>query len=237
MRSALEAYGKLPRSERLLPRPPNPRRDRMVWPDQDWKRPTDILDLQVVDRGLPFDDMEPFDIRHPDYYEIDRLWLTPGEFQAFLPAQLSRGARTRVTGAAVDRLVYHSHLIVGSMVWREDEILRQELDSEVASIQGSNVTLRFSGAFEFDAHNEWNGTRYRGSLLGEAVYDTRAGRFTAFEMLARGQHTLDEFRIDMHRGSTHTTTVGMLVTLNGESRQDRFFPGDYLYGYPEEWKR
>lgn len=237
MREALERYEALPRSERLLPDPLDPARDRMRWADEGWKRPDGVLDLRVVKRGLPFADMEEFDIRHPDYYGLDHLWLAPAEFRSLVPAPLAVGSRRIVTGAFVDRLVYDSHLVIGSWVWRENEIRRAEVAAEVVAVRGRQATIRFEGDFELAADNDWNHSRYRGNLLGEATWDAEAGRFTAFELLARGEHTLRDLRENLHRGSTLTTTTGMLVTMNGDEADDRIFPGNYLYGYPADWKR
>ena len=237
MRQALERYERLPRSERLLPRAPDPEADRMRWADEGWTRPDGVLDLRVVKRGLPFEDMDEFDIRHPDYYGLDRLWLRPSEFRSLVPAPLAVGARTTVSGPLVDRLVYDSHLVIGSWVWRENEIRRAEFTSEVVAVRGREATLRFEGVFELVADNEWNHSRYRGQLLGEAIWDAASGRFRTFEMLALGEHTLRELRENLHRGGTLTTSVGMLVTLNGEEADDRLFPGNFLYGYPADWRR
>ena len=76
MQRGLEAYARLPKSERLLPREPDAASDRVDTPAAEAEPPTGGLVLRVVTRGLAESGVDLNDTRHSRFYKLDRVWLT-----------------------------------------------------------------------------------------------------------------------------------------------------------------
>ena len=74
-------------------------RKDMVQPAADW------IKIRTTTRSYAFEGMEFFDQRHPDYYKLDRLWLTPETARTMVPSTLKQGEVAQITGRALDHLV------------------------------------------------------------------------------------------------------------------------------------
>lgn len=69
------------------------------------------------------------------------------------------------------------------------------------------------------ASTQWNQGAYAGNLIGRAVYDAGARRFTELELLSLGTYTQAPMQPNMHAGSP-TSQVGALTTLNPQNDAD-----------------
>jgi hypothetical protein len=235
LRGALAEYRRMPRSERVLATPIDPKRDRLSVPSDMFRKPAGSLDLRVVKRSYPFPSMTSFDVRNPLYYSIDRLWYRQDELTGWVPSERRVGARAAVRGPVLERLVTLGHLVQSQSPWQASDIRRGDLTSTVTQVEGSRVTVRITGDLELKATTQWNQGSYRGNLIGSAVYDSAARRFERFELLSLGTHTQSPMQPNMHTGSP-TSQVGSLITLNPlADADDRLPPTQWFYGYPRGW--
>ncbi len=227
MREGLENYRKMPRSERLLPKAPHPTDDRMLPAQQKPSAPPDGLVLRAFGRGLG-KEVGDFCPLKSDYYLIDRLWYTREEAMEFLPGRLEAGASKEITGPVFDGLVL-LHFKGGGPQWQPADIKERQLTSEVFAVDGATVSLRLTGRVVLDADNAFNKQSYRPDLIGTLTYDTGERRFTGFELLAYGSHSVGEK--DQISGGSTEVPYGVLFSLNGSNENDRQAP-TRLHAYP-----
>jgi hypothetical protein len=235
MRTALAEYRRLPASERVLAAAVDISRDGLTPHSEMFRKAPGTLDLRVVRRSYPFAGMTSFDVRHPMYFGIDRLWYKPSEYAAWIPSDRRVGASAAVRGPALDRLIMLSHLLASQSPWRPSDIRRGEMTSRITAVDGNRLTLRITGEVDVKASTQWNQGAYTGNLIGRAVYDAGARRFTEFELLSLGTHTQSPMQPNMHAGSP-TSQVGALITLNPQNDPDnQMLPAQWFYGYPRGW--
>lgn len=231
MQKGLAAYSRMPKSERLLPRAPDARTDKVDIGTDDPKPPRDGLILRMVSRGLPMLGVSEQDTRHSSFYKLDRVWFTREQARSFLPADLKTGARTQVRGPALNILV---RLNLGTFIqpnpaWNAEDVRSAVLNSEVTSVKGNLAEVRFSGNAELRSDNRYNRRSYTPKLLGSANYDTRTQAFTKFELLAVGTHTIGDVGEDArtYARGPKSMPLGVLFTINGTNHNDRVVPHFY----------
>lgn len=231
MRKGLAAYSQLPKAERLLPRAPDPKTDKIETLTDDPKPPHNGLVLRMVSRGLPFVGVSEQDTRHASFYKLDRVWFTHEQARSFLPTDLKVGAKTMVRGPALNILV---RLNLGTFIqpnpaWNAEDVRSLSLNSEITSVKGSVAEARFSGAAELRSDNRFNHRSYTPKLLGSGTYDTQTQAFTKFELLAVGTHTVGEAGQDAqtYARGPKSMPLGVLFTINGTNSNDRVVPHFY----------
>jgi hypothetical protein len=229
MRKGLEAYAKLPKSERLLPRAPDPRTDQLDIAAEDAEPPRDGLVLRMVSRGLPTPGISEQDTRHSSFYKLDRVWYTKAQAREFLPTELKAGAKTQVHGPALAILV---RLNLGTFIqpnpaWNAEDVRRAVLNSEVTAVKDGIAELRFTGEADLHADNQYSNRKYSPKLLGKATYDTKTQKFVTFELVAVGTHTLGDRGEDPRAPGPRSMPLGVLFTLNGTNANDDVIPHYY----------
>ncbi len=234
MQRGLEAYSKLAKSERLLPREPVADSDRVVARSADAQPPDGGLVLRMVTRGLDDSNVGRDDTRHSSFYKLDRVWLTREQARSFVPLTLRAGERTTVRGAGL-AILTRLHLgvfIQPNPPWNGEDVKDVQFVSEIASVRGSTVEVKFSGNARYEANNRFNNRRYTTRLLGRATFDLRAERFESFELLAVGTHTLGDAGEDQRVRGPKSIPLGVLFTMNGNNANDDAAP-HHLHQY--EW--
>jgi len=78
-----------------------------VIPAPEWTK------IRSATRSYPFEGMELFDLRHPVYYKLDKLWLTPETTRSLVPANLFVGQQAPIGKTALRHLTYDCHLMLG----------------------------------------------------------------------------------------------------------------------------
>lgn len=236
LKEALSAYNSMPRSSRLAENPLPPaersmhRRD-VVKPAADW------IKIRTTTRSYPFEPMELFDQRHPAYYKLDRLWLTPETARTLIPAQLAVGETVEVKGRALDHLVRDNHLMLGCPPWNDASVKQARLRTKITAKKGNLVQLRFEGEFHLDSDSQWNTAAYRGKLLGKAVWDDSSQTFKSLKWVSLGKHNQRELRRNETRGNVHVTTVGSVFELDPMLPNDRgITPHSWEDRYPRGMK-
>jgi hypothetical protein len=231
MRKGLDEYSRIPKSERLLPRAPDPRTDKIETLTDDPKPPRDGLVLRMVSRGLATPGVSEQDTRHPSYYKLDRLWFTREQARSFLPTDLKAGAKTQVRGSALNLLV---RLNLGTFIqpnpaWNAEDVRSAALNSEVTAVRGNVVEVRFSGDAELRSDNRYSRRSYTPKLLGSASYNTQTQSFTKFELLSVGTHTVGDVGEDSrtYANGPKAMPLGVLFTINGTNSNDRVVPHFY----------
>ena len=234
MRNGLEAYSRLPKSERLLPREPEAGSDKVETHTADAKAPEGGLVLRMVTRGLTESGVGRDDTRHNLFYKLDRVWLTREQARSFVPAVLRVGEKTGVRGPGL-AVILRLHLgvfVQPNQPWNGEDVKSAELVSEIMSVKGDVVEIRFEGAARYEANSQYNQRRYTPRLLGRASYNTRRLEFDSFEMVAVGTHTLGNAGEDARvfgRGP-QSIPLGVLFTLNGTNANDQV-PPEHLRQY------
>lgn len=234
MDKGLERYAKMPRAERLLPKAPDPAKDRVGLPAEDLHPPADGLSLRMISRGLPVDGMKATDTRHPFFYKLDHVWYTQKEARSFVPADLKPGVKAPVKAGAVNRLAQLSlgTFVQPNLYWQVEDVKEATLTAEVVSVKEDAVELRFSGRARMDAATN-NKRKFEADLLGKATWKPKTQTFTAFELLAVGSHTLGGWE-KTEDGGPRTAPMGILFTLNGKNVNDQMAPTFYkLYSSAE----
>lgn len=144
------------------------------------------LKLQVTYRDLPRGDVQrPGDARFPNPYNLGWYDLTPAEAKTFLtdrkkkvaiPDQVfQKLARTRLKDA-----------VRGQMEdWKSNAIQSGQLFTRLTSSEGSKKTYQLTGSAKMAA----DGRSFSPNFHGTATFDTAAGEFTGFRLLATGQRS------------------------------------------------
>ncbi|BDS07165.1 hypothetical protein NT6N_22050 [Oceaniferula spumae] len=237
MKQALAEFRSMPKSERLATTAMK-ESDRSMPVSHHLSPAPEWLKIRSTTRSYDFADMEYFDQRHPDYYKIDRLWMTPETTRTLLPEKLEVGETRAIEGRALNHLVYDCHLMLGCPPWPEESIKTAKLDVKVVGKKGSLVDLRYAGDFHFDSDSKWNKSAYRGKLLGKAVWDEDKKKFTSLTWVSLGQDNKRELKPNETRGKVHITTVGSVLELDPRNPNDlNILPHRWKYGYPKEMKQ
>lgn len=232
MDKGLERYEKMSREERLLPKAPDPARDRVPPRTAEVQPPADGLILRMISRGLPAEGITTNDTRHPFFYKLDHLWYTQKEARSFVPAEVRVGMKAPVKAGVLKRLtLLHLGVYVQpNIYWQVEDVKEAKLTAEVVSVQGDVVELKFEGRVRIVGGN----TRcFSGDLLGKATWRLQSQTFSAFELLAIGNHTLGDWE-KPENGGPRIAPMGMLFTLNGKNVNDQMVPALYrLYSSSE----
>lgn len=192
--------------------------------------------LLTYARHYPFAEMELFDSRNPEYSKRDALWFSAEETKGLLPSKLEKGVREGVAKADVERLLLHGHLMFGCPAWWTEHIKKADMEVEVAKVEGDRVHLRYKGEFLMDANSQWNKSRYQGNLLGYAVWNTKDQAFEKLEWISVGEHTLQELKSNLHRGSTKSTKLAAYIRLAGKSDFEQQMLPHKWDEYPREMR-
>ena len=189
-----------------------------MFPERERPRaPADGLVLRVAGRGLEEKVSKWYELA-PHYHIIDRLWYTRDEAMQLLPNVLRAGEKKQIIGPVLDGLA-RLHLVGQPYSsWTKADVTELQLTSEVTDVWGHIVSLKLSGRVVFDANDRFNQQKYRPDLLGYATYDTKKQRFTRFETLAYGMHSIEAKH--MVPGGPAFTPLGFLFTLNGSNVND-----------------
>jgi hypothetical protein len=234
LKEAVAAYRRLTPAERRLSRSLTDA-DRLKWEQDAFKKPPGTLDLRISSRGYAFSGMTTFDQRHPKFYHLDRLWYKPSEWRAWLPAKLTPGSKTSVTGPLFNRIVLLSHMQAGQSAWWESHIRGGNMESEVVAVENNKVSLRITAHYDMRADSEWCRDTYKGRLLALAEYDTKDARFTKFELAMLGTHRVGRMMENIHVGSPEQQ-IAAYATLNPlANSSDRMIPQNWKYGYQLRW--
>jgi hypothetical protein len=222
----LARYAKLSREERLLPKAPDPDRDRITPAAETLRPPADGLILRMVSRGLSSQGITKDDTRHEFFYKLDRVWYTKEESSAFLPPVLKTGSKEAVKRSVLKRLVLLNIgvFVQPNLYWQQEDIKEAALTAEVTGIKGDTVELRYTGRARMESSS--NRRQFDGDLLGKAVFKLKTQTFSSFELLAVGQFTLGP-QEGAQEGSPRTTPMGILFTLNGKNANDQVPPTHY----------
>jgi hypothetical protein len=178
-------------------------------------------------------------------WNLDFAWFRKDEATALVPADDKPGARVEVPAPITRRIVrlYLVDDVRGQTPAYEDRAIEKAaLSSEVASVDGTRVTLRLLGEARVVAKGTWpiGGFRdmnapqpqergFDGRLLGHATFDRATGRFVAFELLALGSRwgaTQYNGRAD----DLGPAPMGVAFTLAGDAPADRVAPAS-MWGY------
>jgi hypothetical protein len=203
--------------------------------------PADGLVLRVYSRDLPRDDQElPTDWRRRAWNQ-DFAWFRKAELAGFLPQDPAPGATKDVPRKLVERLAT-LHLVDNvrgqTPAFNAEHLREGSLASEVMSVEGDVVHLRLSGIAKLGAEGRWPIDGVRGepqeqqrgadfTLLGYADWDSAAGRFTRFDLLAIG----DRWGATQYNGRADDpgpAPMGVLFTITAEP--ERVAPA-YIWRY------
>ncbi|MFT7485827.1 MAG: hypothetical protein ACI9F9_001678 [Candidatus Paceibacteria bacterium] len=196
---ALKEWTSLPETELHLENPTD------VAPGFRWEQsyPEDGLVLRRTGRDLPVV-RDPAQVR-AGRFNRDAVWFSAAEARSIFGQTPEQGQRQRLSADVVKRLSclalvdnvrgqtvpYHPSEDAGSEIW-----------SEVIGVDGDSIELRLTGHTRARAEGPWlfesgslwepkEGRRWphaiSTTLLGSAIYSTKLGRFTHFELLALGE--------------------------------------------------
>src|SRR5262249_43112482 len=204
LRRGLEKWGKLSAAQRLMSREAFAKIVAELAEVEGRNRyPHDGLVLSVVCRDLP---RSPKLSTSPsrNAYNQDYAWFRKPEARAFLPDGPAKGARREVPHDIVGRLArfHFVDLVRGHTApFPRQAVQRAELTAEGVEARGDLVSLSYRGRTRTsEVHDgvhvegKWNAKgpgfpepQTRGvdaRLEGRAVYDRKAERFVAFELVA-----------------------------------------------------
>lgn len=198
---ALEKWKKLDPKDRLMANPPprNPEGRRRL-EDQ---YPEGGLVLQQFSRDLPRAGGQGPG-RSPGWtagaWNLDFAWFTAEEARSMVPASRETGSRHAVPEKLVRRLACR-HLLDNvrgeTSSFRNEHVQKAELGLTLAKVEGDLLHFTIEGATRAVEKGKWqlrgwheapvNAERgYEPRLLGRASYDAKAGKFTAFDLVAVG---------------------------------------------------
>ena len=233
LRDAVAEYQAMPKSARLA-KVPLTKNDRSIGEHHDILPEPTWLKIRSTTRSFPFEGMDLFDLRHPVYYKLDRLWLTPESARGLVPEKLQIGQKSQLGEQALHHLIYDGHLMLGCPPWWHETVKKAEMSVRVVAQQGRQFELKYRGSFELDSDTKYNRSSYRGSLLGTAVWDDDQKRFTRLKWVTLGQRNRRVLKPNETESKLHHTTVGAVLELDPMRPNDRgLAPHRWQDGYPK----
>ena len=205
--------------------------------------PEDGLVLSVICRDLPRAKSSESPSRNA--YNQDYAWFRKGEARAFVPEQPVKGARHEVRRDVMERLArfHFVDLVRGHTAsFPQKTVERAELTAEVLDVKGDLITLSFTGRTRTsEVHDgvhiegKWNAKgpgipepQTRGidaRLEGHAVYDLKAERFVAFELVALAERWGgNAYNGRLDERDFGPAPLGFVVKLAGASPAERVAP-------------
>lgn len=146
----------------------------------------------------------------------DHVWIKADEWRAMVPDAPKVGEKIKLPAKIVERLC-RFHLLDNTRgeptMWRRDDVRPLKMTMSVTKVTDARVELRFTGRalLTTDADLDKAKRGYDAHLRGEVVFDRAAKRFTAFDIVALGDHW-GEGRYD--RGARPgRTPLGIAFTL------------------------
>jgi hypothetical protein len=189
-----------------------------------------------ITRGLPFADMELFDLRHPSYFKIDRLWYTEEELRSLIPNDPSLGKETTPNKEVMARLTRFGHFHLGGLPWWDKHVQTASLKSKVVAMKEGKVFLTLEGEIKADANSQHNRTKYNGKVLGRIIYRLKDQSFEKFELVGLGNHDVRRLASNVHRGNTAATLVSFFVKLNEQGDSEKEITPAGIQNYPRHLK-
>jgi hypothetical protein len=197
--------------------------------------PKPWLQLRNTTRSYKFSEMNLFDIRHPAFVTVDKLWFSEQEKLQFVPSINAVGTREKVAPKALNTMLLNSHLNVGRSAWWSEHIKQTEMEMKVISSNSKQMLIHYSGDFKMEANSKWCKESYTGKLLGKAVWNPSRKQFTSFEWVSLGDHGIDELKSNMHRGNTKLVTVASKLELDAQHRCEQgIAPANWPDNYARE---
>ena len=232
--AGLAKFNALPKAERSSANP-IPEGERMTFDWKEFSPPKDALDLTVINRSLPYEGADKFDIRHPDYIKVDRLILSREDQLALLPASFEKGTVTQVPKQLCHRILLHNHLAVGCDAWWDEHIKHSAMQTSVETVTGNKATLQIQAEWKAKADSKWCKSSYDGKLLGRATVDITSRKLLSLELVALGTHDVGEMRDNMHR-NVRVTPVGMVASITPPALENQPPPAHWPE-YPKTWRK
>ncbi len=236
LKESLNTFRSMPKAERLATQPLSQdqrsmHRKDMVQPPASWTK------IRTTTRSYPFSPMELFDQRHPDYYKLDRLWLTPETARTLVPQQLEVGKTSDVGSRVLRHFSMDNHTMLGCAPWSDSAVKKARLRVKIIAAKGQLYQLRYEGGLHLDSDSRWNKSAYQGKLLGKAVWDDEGEKFKSLHWVTYGERNQRELRRNETRGNVHITHVGSVFELDPVLPNDRgITPHSWAYGYSREMK-
>lgn len=246
LQRGLERWRQLSREERLGPELP-------AFDQTDTRRPEQFypeggLVLRVSSRDLPRDNAPtlPATDWRQTAWNHDFAWFRPEEARQMLPEKPVVGEKTQIPEELIRRLA-RCNLVDNvrgeTQPYSDADIKRAVWNSEVVKVEGDRVTLRLAGETAAAAEGMWSigGLRrpeptpqkrgHETKILGHAVYELGARKFTAFEMLALGTRWGGS-QYNQRRDDLNPAPIGTLFALAGDTAVERVAPAFFrAYGW------
>ncbi len=188
-------------------------KEKFITPPPSW------LTLSNTARVYPFAEMEPFDIRHPNFTKIDKLWLSRDEKLQLVPSNFSIGNTEEIQLPVIRKLLNHSHLIASCAAWWDEHTKKSDFTMTVKAIKNGKVTIHYKGSFTQIGDSKWNQSSYKGDLLGKAEWNLKTKKFDSIQWVALGTHSLTKLKSNMHRGNTKTVTIAAKLEFDTTAKQ------------------
>jgi hypothetical protein len=167
-----------------------------------WRPPEGGMILRVWSRDLPRDpaaDTRPDDWRKRAV-NLDHAWFRPEEVRAMLPPEPWVPGQPHAWPESLARRLARYHFIDNVRgeppMWRPEEVRWAAVTVRVAEVRGRRLRLEATGSASLRGHARWvdDFTREvresrRGTdvaVAGELEWDSAAGRFVRFDLLATG---------------------------------------------------
>ncbi len=244
IRTGLEKWGQLAAADRLMSKDVLAQAlAELGEEDRGSQYPRDGLVLSVVCRDLPRARAGNSAYKNP--YNQNYAWFRKAEARAFVPAQPVVGARQEVPRELLERLArfHFVDFVRGHTApFPAKAVERAELTAQVVEVKGDLVSLSFKGRTRTsEVHDgvhiegKWNAKgpgipepQTRGvdaRLEGQAVYDLKAERFVAFEILALAERwggNAYNGRLDSR--DFGPAPLGIVLQLAGDSAAEQVAP-------------
>ena len=207
-------------------------------------RPTDGLILKVYTRDLPREKVTRG--WRGKAWNQDVAWFRKSEARRFLPAKPEPGATCTLPGPLADRLMrlYFRDFARGQTPpCPPGSLEKGRLTSRVTRVEGHLVHLALEGEAHVETRGRWaiGGSRdtapevrtrgFQGRLLGDATWDLRAQRFTAFRLVALGERW-GATKYNGRGDDAERAPIGFAFVLADDEPQNRVAPSRiWSYGW------
>lgn len=217
LQRGLEEWNKLPKARRLLPQDPSGWTGYLVRDERFY--PIGGLVLRQYVRDLPHATL-PNDWRGKAWNQ-DIAWFRREEAVQFIPSKFEVGATSLLPNPLIRRLA-RAHLVDTvrgqSRAFSDSEIKMAYLKSTVTGVKGQTIEVRFDGETRADSGSHGMALK----LIGGAVYDLNAQKFTRFELVAAGNRWGGtQYN---YRGNDPPSPIGFAFTLASTSQPDLLAP-------------
>lgn len=227
LKEALRKWKEIKKEDRLLKEDPVKTWEQIDRSEK--KYPADGMVLRVNSRDMPRTGLDPNDWR-THAWNFDYAWFKKDEVARMLPKTMGKKTEWKLPDDLVRRLV-RIHLVDNvrgqTGGYRPEAVEEAEINCEVTRIKKNIVTIKLTGKVK----QQQDGRGVEGTMLGEALYNTKDEKFDKFEIVVLGTRW-GATQYNRREDDRERSPIGYVLHLASDHPTEKIAPAEFgSYGW------